>query len=67
LEGRNNCNVKKKTQQKMMMMMIEGKEKSENPAIPLAWKKKKIFGPTHNPILLNIENNDPFLPSSSVL
>jgi hypothetical protein len=25
----------------MMMMMIEGKEKSENPAIPLAWKKKK--------------------------
>jgi hypothetical protein len=51
-----------------MMMMIEGKKKSENPAIPLAWKKKKkIFGPTHNPILLNIENNDPFLPFSLVL
>ncbi len=26
--------------------------------------KIKIFKPTHNPILLNIENIDPFLPFS---
>jgi hypothetical protein len=36
-----------------------------NPLIPLAGKK--IFKITHNLIMLNIENNDPFLAFSLVL
>jgi len=39
------------------------KSRPSNPTIPLPLKKKhKIFRPTHNPILQNIENNGPFLP-----
>jgi hypothetical protein len=49
-------------------MMIEGNKKVWESSDPIGLKKKeKIFRPTHNPILLNIENNYPFLPFSSVL
>jgi hypothetical protein len=67
LEGRKNCNVKKRKpteddddRRKKKRLRIQQCHWPEK-------KKKKIFRPTHNPILLNIENNNPFLGFSSVL
>ncbi len=39
----------------------------QEPYWPGKKKKKKAFKPTHNLTLLNIENNDPFLPLLLVL
>jgi hypothetical protein len=49
------------------LVQRETKYKSKLPylAIPLA--REKQFRPKHNQILLNIENNDPFLTFSFIL